>query len=391
MSGLSIKVDLGRYRRLVEHSLEQMQKNRVIARIWAKDHTLWKESPTEITNRLGWLDSPRRMTDKISEMQTFVDDVRRDGYTHALLLGMGGSSMAPEVFRKTFGVAPGYLDLAVLDSTDPGAVLGAVEKLDPARTLFIVSTKSGGTVETLSLFKYCYNYTADHLGNTKTGAHFIAITDPASTLAATAEKYHFRKSFLNDPDIGGRYSALTFFGLVPAALIGMDVRWLLEQAQTAAAAETAAAGRPDQEALNGLYLGAVLGELARAGRDKATFIFSPQIESFGAWLEQLIAESLGKEGKGILPVVGDPLGGPADYAPDRVFISIRLQGERQDEAFSALLAAGHPVVQIELTDRYDLGAQCLSGRRPQPSSAICSASIPLTSPMWRPQKRWPVR
>ncbi|MBN1380221.1 MAG: glucose-6-phosphate isomerase [Deltaproteobacteria bacterium] len=360
MAGALVSVTLGEYGPAVEAAVEEMQKNHVVRRIWKKDHTLWKPSPDDIANRLGWLDSPGSMMGNIAEIQNFVNDVRTDGYTHALLLGMGGSSLAPEVFRKTFGVAEGYLDLSVLDSTDPGAILAAVEKLDLTRTLFIVSTKSGGTVETLSLFKYCYNRVQEKTGASNAGDQFIAITDPGSSLAATAEKYNFRKIFLNDPDVGGRYSALTFFGLVPAALIGMDIRRLLETAQTALATELTESEEFHKGVLSGIFLGAVLGETAKAGRDKVTFFFSPQIESFGAWIEQLIAESLGKEGKGILPVVGEPLGNPSVYGNDRIFIFIGLKDDPDDEKKLAGLAeAGYPVIHILLDDLYSLGCQCL--------------------------------
>jgi glucose-6-phosphate isomerase len=353
-----VAAELGAYRPLVENTYVDMRNGDIIDRILKKDHTLWKPDPAEIANRLGWLDCPRSMTGPIAELQDFADELRREGYTHALLLGMGGSSLAPEVFRKAFGVAPGGLDLAVLDSTDPGAVLAATERLDLNGTLFIVSTKSGGTIETLSLFKYCYNLVLEKTGEENAGRHFIAVTDPGSSLAAMAATRHFRKTFLNDPDVGGRYSALTLFGLVPAALIGLDAGRLLGSAQEALSAETddSAADRP--EALSGLYLGAVLGQMAKAGRDKVTFILSPQIESFGAWLEQLIAESLGKEGKGILPVIGEPLGTMDVYGRDRVFIRITTRDDHEDvKQLSELTRAGHPTLHIRLDDLYDLGGQ----------------------------------
>ncbi len=352
--------NLGPWRPLVEAALAELHHSRIMARIWEKDYTVWKDSPVEITNRLGWLKSPQVMTEAVSYINNLVDEVRGDGYTHVLLLGMGGSSLAPEVFRKTFGVRDGYLDLAVLDSTDPGAVLTHAGRLDPAKTLFVVSTKSGGTVETFSFLKYFYNHVKKTLGASEAGRRFIAITDPGSTLADLATVHRFRKTFLNDPDIGGRYSALSYFGLVPAALIGMDIETLLCRAAAMAERE-AACEKPGMNDLNGTSLGAVLGEMARAGRDKVTFVISPGIASFGDWLEQLLAESTGKEGKGILPVVGEPLGAPDVYGNDRLFVLLRLDG---DEAFgsggrlAAIEKAGYPVVHIHLHDRYDLGAQC---------------------------------
>lgn len=357
MAYSSMEAKLGGCRQLVEAAIEQMQDSAVAARVWAKDYTLWKPSPEEISNRLGWLKSPSEMLLKLHEMQSFADEVRTAGYTRVLLLGMGGSSLAPEVFRRTFGAAQGFLDLAVLDSTDPAAVLSMAEKCDPAKTLFIVSTKSGGTVETLSFFKYFYTRTVQTLGEENAGAHFAAITVEKSPLAVIARERRFRKTFFNDPEIGGRYSALSFFGLVPAALIGMDLHRLLNRARDAAEEEKAAAN--SSSAGMGLYLGAIMGSLAKAGRDKATFLFSDPVSSFGAWLEQLIAESLGKEGRGILPVVGEPAAAPGVYSGDRFFIDLRLKGRDYDQAArSALYEAGHPLVTFELQDVYDLGAQC---------------------------------
>ncbi len=338
---------LGDYQAAVDKALAAMKADRVMARIASHDHTVWKPEPTEITNRLGWLDIAERMLDKVPEMAALADAVRAEGYTHALLLGMGGSSLAPEVFRTTFGVNDGYLDLSVLDSTDPGAVLTYADQLDPRTTLFIVSTKSGGTVETLSFFKFFYNRTVEVVGANAAGAHFILITDPGSSLIELAKQHNFRATFLNDPNIGGRYSALSYFGLVPAALVGIDLVELLNRA-------VAAAGVPEQ----GAQLGAALGELANAGRDKLTLVLSPAVASFGHWVEQLIAESTGKEGKGILPVTGEPLGAPDVYGADRVFVSIALADDHaQDAALQALQQAGHPVIHLTLGSLIGLGGQ----------------------------------
>lgn len=342
---------------LVGEVLAEMKDQRILTRIWAHDYTVWKDDPTEISNRLGWLHIAEIMQACLPQMDDLVAAVRQAGYTHTLLLGMGGSSLAPEVFRKTFGVKAGYLDLAVLDSTDPGAVAAYAEALDPAKTLYIVSTKSGGTVETFSFFKYFYNQTVAAVGQEQAGAHFVAITDPGSGLAKTAEQYNFRTTFLNDPTIGGRYSALSYFGLLPAALLGVDLPLLLDRA------------------LNGMYngqecncliegdnnsarLGVIIGELAKLGRDKVTIITSPALASFGDWVEQLIAESTGKEGKGILPVVGEAIGAPEQYGDDRLFVYLRLDGDMtHDMAINTLAEAGHPVVCLALKDLYDLGDQ----------------------------------
>jgi transaldolase/glucose-6-phosphate isomerase len=346
---------LGAYQRLVDDGMANLAKNDITKRIWAKDHTVWKPAPAEITNRLGWLYIAEAMQDNVNRLEEFTADLRANGYTHALLLGMGGSSLAPEVFRKTFGVNAGFLDLAVLDSTDPGAVLAFADRLDLSRTLFIVATKSGGTVETLSFFKFFYNQVAETLGVTNAGQHFVAITDAGSRLADIAQQYGFRDTFLNDTNIGGRYSALSFFGLVPAALLGMDLRRLLDRALQASVGCDTCVESDDNPAAR---LGVILGELSIAGRDKVTFSMSPAIGSFGDWIEQLIAESTGKEGKGILPVVGEPLGPPDVYGNDRLFVQLRLDGDNSaDAALDSLEAAGHPVVRMRIHEIYDLGAQ----------------------------------
>jgi transaldolase/glucose-6-phosphate isomerase len=352
---------LGASQAAVDAALEEMRESHIMARIWAHDYTVWKPEPTEITNRLGWLHIAEAMTEQVPHLEAFVASVRADGYTDALLLGMGGSSLAPEVFSKVFaGPVANALNLAVLDTTDPGAVLSYTERLDPARTLFIVSTKSGTTVETLSGFKYFYNRTMAVEGVDGAGEHFVAITDPGcrpAGMVSLAERYRFRRVFLNDPNIGGRYSALSFFGLVPAALLGVDLEMLLDRA-LAEARNCEPGNCPANGDNDGTWLGAILGELAKGGRDKVTMIASPPIASFGDWLEQLIAESTGKEGKGILPVVGEPLGPPEVYGDDRLFVYLRLDGDDTfDTAVQALESAGHPLVRLRLRDLYDLGEQ----------------------------------
>jgi transaldolase/glucose-6-phosphate isomerase len=350
----SYRASLKQHQTAVDKALQAIKDNRIISRIWAHDHTVWKPDPTEVGNRLGWLDSPNVMTDAVPQINDFTAEVRAAGYTHALLLGMGGSSLAPEVFRLTFGVKEGYLDLAVLDSTHPGAVRAMAARSDPDRTLYIVSTKSGGTVETFSFMKYFYNATLAAVGPDKVGEHFIAITDPGSGLENAAKELKFRKIFLNDPNIGGRYSALSYFGLVPAALIGMDLTRILERA--AAMAENAKDYNCPVEGDNtAAWLGATVGELALNGQDKVTLITSPQLVYFGAWAEQLIAESTGKEGKGILPVAGETVVSPEQYGNDRLFVCLRLNGDDTfDAGVQALEEDGRPVIHIKLTDLYDL-------------------------------------
>ncbi len=342
-------------RATADEAIRALAAGRFTERILRKDHTLWKPEPQEIADRLGWLDSAATMRRHLPAIGGFVDGVRADGYAFALLMGMGGSSLAPEVFRKVFGRRAGFLDLAVIDSTDPAEVLSRAAALDLERTLFIVSTKSGGTVETFSFLKYFYNLAAAKLGAAEAGRHFVAITDPGSSLAAIAAAHRFRHCFLNDPTIGGRYSALSLFGLVPAALIGIDLEGFLARAAAAAEAAPAEAGQEQ----SGAFLGALLGELAAQGRDKLTFLFSPAIAPFGDWVEQLIAESTGKEGTGILPVLGEPLGPPSAYGADRVFVAVRVGADRTgEEGLRVLARAGHPVVEVGMAEPFDLGAQC---------------------------------
>ena len=352
---------LGEYQGAVGSALARLAEERVVERAWAGDHTVWVPEPEEIANRLGWLKSPRVMRDELPGIHQLVEAVRSEGYTHALLLGMGGFSLAPEVYRNVFGVAEGYLDLAVLDSTDPGAVLAHAERLDLSRTLFVVSTKSGGTVETFSFFKYFYNRVAELLGEDRASEHFVAVTDPGSGLEETARKYDFRATFLNDPEIGGRYSGLSFYGLVPAALIGVDLARLLDGAAEMArvcGGDGSPAGGGDDLARNpGAWLGVVVGGLAKsAGRDKLTLVGGETFAPLGVWIEQLVAESTGKEGKGILPVEGEPVGAPEVYGEDRLFVLTGADGG-EASALEEASRARHPVVRIEAREPYELGGE----------------------------------
>jgi glucose-6-phosphate isomerase len=353
-----IIVHLGSYQAQVDAALMDLEAKRIMGRIWNKDHTLWKESPAEISNRLNWLEAPKITQADMASMRVLADEVAAEGYTHAVLLGMGGSSLTPEVFLKTFGVKYGYPDLFVLDSTDPFAVAACNRSLDFSKTLFITSSKSGTTIETISLLKYFYNRAADILGKSQAGKHFVAITDQRSHLADLANNYDFRATFFGDSGINGRYSALTCFGLVPATLIGMDVDRLMECAHSMMDQEYAHV-KSGSNLSEGAVLGTILGTMARHGRDKATFVLSKKIASFGNWLEQMIAESTGKEGKGILPVVGEPFGLPDIYGDDRLFIFIGLKDDekRIEKQIIAVKEAGHPVIGIILCDLYDLGGQ----------------------------------
>jgi transaldolase / glucose-6-phosphate isomerase len=305
-------VSLGALGDAVESRLAAMAKADVPRRIWAKDHSVWKPDPTEISNRLGWLSVAEQMTEAAGDLIDFGRRIADEGFRDVVLMGMGGSSLAPEVIHATFGAAPGFPRLHVLDTTDPASILALERSLDLGRTLFIVASKSGGTVETACQCAYFYD-------KVPRGEQFVAITDAGSSLETFARQSGFRRVFLNQPDIGGRYSALSYFGLVPAALVGAPVRDLVDQATEMACACASYVPVADNP---GMWLGAVIAEAALAGRDKLTLVLPPAISTFGTWVEQLVAESTGKEGKGILPVEGEPLGPPEVYGDDRLFVSI---------------------------------------------------------------------
>jgi transaldolase/glucose-6-phosphate isomerase len=322
---------------------------RIARRVWAKDESLWGgPGVSEIGDRLGWLTISDAMAERADELVEFARACAADGLTDAVLLGMGGSSLAPEVLWRVFGATDEALALHVLDSTDPAAILAVQEQIDLDRTLFVVSTKSGGTIETLSLFEHFHSLVAD-------GSRFIAITDPGSSLLDLAREHGFRASFENDPNIGGRYSALSLFGLVPAALIGAPVHALLERAVLA---EQACAHFDGTQSNPGLWLGLAIGELARHGRDKLTFVVGDSVPGFGLWVEQLVAESTGKQGRGILPVADEPLLDSECYGEDRVFVHLR-DGDHADPdvdaRLAALGAAGHPTVTVTVDGSEDLG------------------------------------
>ena len=345
---------LGSYMEQVRQGLTTLEQARTVRRMWDGDHTVWKPDPTEISNRLGWLTVPKEMTHKLTDLKAFAADAA-GSFDHVVLLGMGGSSLGPEALSRSLGHPAGYPKLIVLDSTVPARVRRTAESIDQARTLFIVSSKSGGTIETLSLYAYFRELVAKRLGDAKAGASFVAITDPGTSLERLASERGFRKGFLNPPDIGGRYSVLSNFGMVPAALAGMNVEELLESAVS-----TAEACGPDipLEENPAAWLGAVMGALAVAGRDKLTLVSSGGVESVGLWIEQLVAESTGKEGKGIIPVAGEPLLGPEAYSGDRLFVHLRLVGDDNhdtDMALKTLESAGHPVLRPEIDNVHDLG------------------------------------
>src|SRR5437660_4986235 len=340
---------LGRLQPAVDTQIAKLQKDDAPRRLWAKDSTLWSADPAkrqEIHDRLGWLDVADKMLEKSDEFTTLGKDGR--DYSDVVLLGMCGSSLCPDVLRNTFGAVKGHPKLHVLDTTDPATILGVRSKIKIQSSLFIVASKSGETTETLSHFAYFWEQAK------RKGRQFAAITDPGSGLEKLAKEHDFRWIFPNPPDIGGRYSALSYFGLVPGALMGVNVREMLERAIEM---EHSCADSVPVETNPGVWLGGVMGRLALQGRNKVTLITSPKVATFGYWVEQLIAESTGKEGKGIVPIEGEPVGKPAVYGHDRPFVYIRMAADPPNRAVQALEKYGHPVVTLTLRDKLDLGGE----------------------------------
>jgi transaldolase/glucose-6-phosphate isomerase len=346
------------YEHEVRDTLNRFDQDEIIRRIWDKDPLVWKRESSHqqiISARLGWLDVINSEDDFYEPIHQLQEEVKARGFTHALLLGMGGSSLAAEVMRQTFGIIDGFPELIVLDTTDPQAIRLATEAIDLDNTLFIVSTKSGTTIETLSLHKYFFNLVAEKRGDSA-GERFLAITDAGSPLEKTAIEKEFRYLFLNPEDIGGRYSVLSYFGLVPAAIMGLDLGRVLASARQMA---TACAPNVPTGSNPAAWLGAIMGVLADHGRDKVCIVASPEIDSFGLWAEQLIAESTGKEGRGITPVAGVIPDDSRNFDDDRLFVYLRLRNSHNplDGQIHELEINGHPIITLNLDDRYDLAGE----------------------------------
>ncbi len=350
---------LGASQEKVNVTLREFQETNFVRRLWAKDPTIWHHDPAHhqiIRNALGWLRITDEQLPQITRLQAVAQDIKEAGFQHVLLLGMGGSSMCPEVLRMTYGVIPGYPELHVLDSTVPSQVRAFEQQVDLSKTLCVVASKSGSTTEPLVFQKYFFARMQQVVGD-KAGDHFMAITDPGSLLEQVAKTLQFRHILPGVPEIGGRYSALSNFGIVPAALMGVNIAHFLHRAERMR--HSCDAFVPPQEN-PGVILGTVLGLLAKAGRDKLTFVTSPALWNLGAWLEQLLAESTGKEGKGIIPIDGELLGAPEGYGQDRVFAYIRYEqgiDAVQETKITALEKAGHPIVRIDVADLINLGEE----------------------------------
>ena len=360
-------------------ALDELQAGK---RLFRRDAYLWKSEPEHIksiNNRLGWLSLPDNIDQKVNELNTFTKQVQQHGYQYVVLLGMGGSSLCSEVARDTFGRVKGFLELLVLDDTDPDAIQHLEGQIDIQKTLFIVASKSGNTAETLSFFKYFHSL-LEAKSPGKAGSSFVAITDAGTPLVQMGAEHKFRKVFINPTDIGGRYSVLSDFGLVPMALMGVDIKALLysaKQMESSADPEVPVASNP------AVALGAALGIAQCRGRDKVTFLLSPSIRSFGLWVEQLIAESTGKEGRGIIPVQGEQAGEPGVYGNDRVFIHMYLPSDNDsvtEKQVAALEAAGNPIVRISLPDKNALGGEYYRWEIATAISGVVSNVNPFDEP-----------
>ena len=332
--------------------MRDWQAGNKMDRLWKGDASLW--SNDDEGKWLGWLHVLDSRAALQQQLEAAANDVARSEFTHALLLGMGGSSLCPEVLKITFGKRPGHPELHVLDSTDPAQVKAIESQIDIGKTLFIVASKSGSTLEPNIFKQYFFDRAEQTVGKENAGKQFMAITDPGSKMQQVAEADHFRKIFSGVPSIGGRYSALSNFGLVPAAVMGLDINRLMDRTAQMTAACSAAV---PVEQNPGAVLGIILGTLGKLGRDKVTIVTSPAIYDLGAWLEQLLAESTGKQGKGLIPVDRETLGAPGVYGNDRVFVQMHLAGSddsAQEAALDALKKAGQPVVRIDIADKYDI-------------------------------------
>ncbi len=351
---------LGAPQAAADAAIAKLARQDFVRRFVARDPTLWKPDEASgriIRNRMGWLSIADKMLDHVEEIGRVADGVRRSGFRHVVLLGMGGSSLCPDVLRQSFAHVKGYPELLVLDSTDPGAVRDVDRAIRPDRALFIVASKSGTTTESQMFFQYFHDRVERSIKRGNPGDHFIAITDPGTPLEELGRVKLFRHVFINQADIGGRYSALSYFGMVPAAFIGLEITKLLDRGERMIQVTRPSLPIADCPAV---VLGAALGALAKQGRDKVTFVASAPIASFGYWVEQLIAESTGKEGRGIVPVEGETLGPPTLYGADRVFVHLKLRGKSSapvERSLGALRRAGHPVITILLEDLYDLGSE----------------------------------
>ncbi len=384
------KSSLGLLEKAVNQALGNFRQNQVQKRLFEKDSTLWKkDDPAHqrvIQNRLGWLSSGDWLASKVDHLISFQKEIKRARFTHVVLLGMGGSSLAPEVFRETFGRSPGFPKFILLDSTDPDQVLRTEKSIHLTKTLFIVSSKSGTTLETASFYKYFFEKLRAIKG-TKAGENFIAITDPGATLEKEAHELKFFRLFINPADVGGRFSVLSYFGMVPAVAMGLPVKKIIERIKD----ESDSARTENSDFVTpAVLLGLVMGEGSKIGRNKLTIVMSKKIYSYGLWVEQMIAESLGKEGKGVIPVFGEKLLDPEEYQNDRIFVSLSCGSKEPaiDAKLKKLEASGQPVIRIQLKDIFDLGRQFFRWALATAVAGVQMGVNPFDEPNVQQAKDW---
>ena len=350
-------VEIRDFERAVNAAIVALGNRSVSQRIWRRDYTVWKPDPTEIADRLGWLEVSREMRQQTADLRAFAEDVRSAGFRHTALLGMGGSSLGAMALRGLFGSAEGFPELTVIDTTIPDAIISVSDYIDCRETLFVVASKSGTTIEPNALYRYFRALVEQTAGVGSAGSHFAAICDAGTELERLAVEENFRGVFTNPPDIGGRYSVQSLFGLAPAALIGMELELFLDAVEKMG--DACGPGIPANDN-PGARLGATIAASAGVGRDKLTIVTTESLREFGLWIEQLLAESTGKEGGGIIPIVDEPLVNPAHLTNDRLFVYVRLEGDDADETdayINRVVDAGVPTIRLNLTDKYDIGAE----------------------------------
>ena len=351
------RTSLGNQAAPVLEAAKMLQLDDIVARIWAEDHTVWRDDPAEISNRLGWLTVSDDMRQRLPDLRAFADQAKADGIQHVLLLAMGGSALAPEVYRAYIGTEPGYPRFTMIDSTVPGWVQKVTDSINPGKTLFILGSKSGSTVEVLTFYRYFRAQVLRAVGDDDVGNHFAAITDEGTILHDMGQREGFRRVFLNPSNIGGRFSGLSLFGLVPAALMGIDLDKFLDNIDSM---REQCGPAVEVEHNPGAWLGTVIGTLAKKGVDKLTLVTSPSLASFGLWTEQMLAESLGKEGTGIIPVAAEPMVSPENYDNDRFFVYLRLKNDNNtatDAHLEALRMAGFTTICLHTNERIDLAGE----------------------------------
>lgn len=352
-----VQLFLGTDSNIFQDGLDNVKRLGIIERIWKKDHTVWASSPKGVSDRLGWLIGPEYSSTQLAKFLEFGEQIKSEGFRHLVLIGMGGSTLGAEVLNRVSDHKSGFPELILLDSTIPDSIQAVIDSINLEQTLFIISSKTGRTIETNSLYMFFRSLLQNSLKQEPIGERFIAITDKDSPLHKIALEHHFRKIILNPPDIGGRFSVLSAFGLLPATLTGIDTELLIQRAKVM---QRSCLQEVPIEKNPAALLGSAIGSLGVQGRNKLTLVTSPCLRSFGIWVEQMLAESTGKDGRGIIPINDEPLSSPSNYGKDRLFLYLRLSGDENedlDNFIKEIQISGHPCIQLNLNDKYDLSGE----------------------------------